>query len=66
MAYSCFSFKKRCFCSRAFVFRQTSSRGNHVFLGFFEEGSMKKLVVLKLVRKCTPLTENDSCILINS
>ena len=25
---------------------------------------MKKLVVLKLVRKCTPLAENDSCILI--
>ena len=40
-AYSCFSFKKRCFCSRAFVFRQTSSRGNHIFLGFLKKGRWK-------------------------
>ena len=63
-AYSCFSFKKRCFCSRAFVYAKLRLEETIYFSDFWRRIDVKKLVVLKLVRKCTPLAENDSCILI--
>ena len=54
-AYSCFSFKKRCFCTRAFVFRQTSSRGNHIFLGFLKKDRCEKIGGLKVGQKAHSL-----------